>query len=193
MGAVRNAMQRDDLDPTILDHDPEKSLESQRPVEKDRNIAATAQTDTNKHSDAETVSKAIGNDKTTRVPIDNASTTDSIHDALGSSPSVWSNRLGYPEEWPLTSLPPDFLPKVLTPNPVDEPNEAMDFTNADAVEENGTPLLNNHPVHEKFYRMMKMVRSMLHRLLTLFLPCLLTTLLWFGPRDCRWVLLRMRC
>jgi hypothetical protein len=31
MAAVRNAMQRDEIDPTILDLDPEKSLESQRP------------------------------------------------------------------------------------------------------------------------------------------------------------------
>jgi hypothetical protein len=30
MAAVRNAMQRDEIDPTILDLDPEKSLESQR-------------------------------------------------------------------------------------------------------------------------------------------------------------------
>jgi hypothetical protein len=32
MAAVRNAMQRDEIDPTILDLDPEKSLESQRPT-----------------------------------------------------------------------------------------------------------------------------------------------------------------
>jgi hypothetical protein len=31
MAAVRNAMQRDEIDPTILDLDPEKSLERQRP------------------------------------------------------------------------------------------------------------------------------------------------------------------
>lgn len=31
IGAVRNAMQRDKIDPTVLDLDPEKSLESQRP------------------------------------------------------------------------------------------------------------------------------------------------------------------
>ena len=31
MGAVKNAIQRDELDPTIMDLDPEKSLESQRP------------------------------------------------------------------------------------------------------------------------------------------------------------------
>ena len=34
MGAVKNAMQRDEQDPTIMDLDPEKSLESQRPPEK---------------------------------------------------------------------------------------------------------------------------------------------------------------
>ena len=34
MGAVKNAMQRDQQDPTIMDLDPEKSLESQRPPEK---------------------------------------------------------------------------------------------------------------------------------------------------------------
>ena len=31
MGAVKNAIQRDELDPTIMDLDPEKSLEGQRP------------------------------------------------------------------------------------------------------------------------------------------------------------------
>jgi len=31
MGAVRNAMERDRQDPTVLDLDPERSLESQRP------------------------------------------------------------------------------------------------------------------------------------------------------------------
>ena len=31
MGAVKNAMQRDEQDDTIMDLDPEKSLESQRP------------------------------------------------------------------------------------------------------------------------------------------------------------------
>jgi len=34
MGAVKNAMQRDEQDPTIMDLDPEKSLESQRPPKK---------------------------------------------------------------------------------------------------------------------------------------------------------------
>ena len=34
MGAVKNAMQRDEQDPTIIDLDPEKSLESQRPPKK---------------------------------------------------------------------------------------------------------------------------------------------------------------
>lgn len=31
IGAVKNSMQRDQQDPTIMDLDPEKSLESQRP------------------------------------------------------------------------------------------------------------------------------------------------------------------
>jgi len=34
MGAVRNAMQRDQQDPTVLDLDPDRSLESQRSSEK---------------------------------------------------------------------------------------------------------------------------------------------------------------
>lgn len=38
MGAVKNAMQRDGLDPTILDLDPQKSLESQRPSEQEKKI-----------------------------------------------------------------------------------------------------------------------------------------------------------
>ena len=33
IGAVKNAMQRDQQDPTVLDLDPNKSLESQRPPE----------------------------------------------------------------------------------------------------------------------------------------------------------------
>ncbi|KAL9179362.1 hypothetical protein ACHAXT_008652 [Thalassiosira profunda] len=35
MGAVKNAMQRDQQDPTIMDLDPDKSLKSQRPAEKE--------------------------------------------------------------------------------------------------------------------------------------------------------------
>ena len=35
MGAVKNAVLRDELDPTIMDLDPDKSLESQRPAEKE--------------------------------------------------------------------------------------------------------------------------------------------------------------
>lgn len=35
MGAVKNAMQRDQQDPTIMDLDHEKSLDSQRAAEKD--------------------------------------------------------------------------------------------------------------------------------------------------------------
>jgi len=38
MGAVKNAMQRDEQDPTIMDLDPEKSLESQRPPKKSDDI-----------------------------------------------------------------------------------------------------------------------------------------------------------
>ncbi len=34
MGAVRNAMQRDQQDPTVLDLDPERSLQNQRPPKK---------------------------------------------------------------------------------------------------------------------------------------------------------------
>ena len=34
MGAVKNAMRRDEQDPTIMDLDPEKSFESQRPPKK---------------------------------------------------------------------------------------------------------------------------------------------------------------
>ena len=41
MGAVKNAMIRDQQDPTIMDLDPEKSLESQRPPPKD-NVADAA-------------------------------------------------------------------------------------------------------------------------------------------------------
>lgn len=33
MDAVKNAMQRDEQDPAIMDLDPDKSLESQRPLE----------------------------------------------------------------------------------------------------------------------------------------------------------------
>lgn len=36
IGAVKNAMQRDQQDPTIMDLDPQKSLESQRPPEKEK-------------------------------------------------------------------------------------------------------------------------------------------------------------
>ena len=35
MGAVKNAVLRDGLDPTIMDLDPDKSIESQRSTEKD--------------------------------------------------------------------------------------------------------------------------------------------------------------
>ena len=35
MGAVKNAVQRDQQDPTIMDLDPEKSFESQRPPEEE--------------------------------------------------------------------------------------------------------------------------------------------------------------
>ena len=41
MGAVKNAMQRDGIDPTILDLDPQKSLESQRPSEQGKEIDDT--------------------------------------------------------------------------------------------------------------------------------------------------------
>ena len=36
MGAVKNAMQRDELDPTIMDLDHDKSLDSQRPSKIDK-------------------------------------------------------------------------------------------------------------------------------------------------------------
>ena len=36
MGSVKNAMQRDQQDPTIMDLDPEKSLESQRPPQNEK-------------------------------------------------------------------------------------------------------------------------------------------------------------
>ncbi|KAL7542696.1 hypothetical protein ACHAXR_011993, partial [Thalassiosira sp. AJA248-18] len=52
MGAVKNAVQRDELDPTILELDPERSLESQRPIEK-TDAVASAQAVTGEHSHVE--------------------------------------------------------------------------------------------------------------------------------------------
>ena len=130
MGAVKNAMQRDELDPTIMDLDPEKSLESQRPPK------------------------------------------------AGQAPSVWSSRLGFPSDWQALPGSEDVLPEEFVPQDEGESKE----------EDNDTPLpLNQDPVYEKFYRMLRMVR-LSPFCLTSSIFSLLNNFLLFDLRDCQWEL-----
>ena len=129
MGAVKNAIQRDGLDPTVLDLDSERSLDSQRPQTK---------------ADA---SSCAGTNSTKNQESDEYKTT----------PSIWSSRLGFPEDWQALpqnngSMVPEF--------PVVEDDEEMNSTQLPTVtprEKEEAPPLNKDPTYEKYYRMLKMV------------------------------------
>jgi hypothetical protein len=131
MGAVKNAMQRDGLDPTILDLDPEKSLESQRPSEQEKEIE-----DTNTNSTEDEPTKELIGDK---------------------SPSVWSSRVGYPSEWQALPDKGKVLPEFpALDEALYEMNSSMDSFGGGRKEVQ--PPLNKDPVYAKYYRMLKMVR-----------------------------------
>ena len=139
MGAVKNAMQRDGIDPTILDLDPEKSLGSQRPSgEQEKEIE-------------DAVSK----------PTENEPTKESIGD---KSPSVWSSRVGYPSEWQALPDKGKVLPEFpALDEALYEMNSSMDSFGGGRKE--AQPPLNKDPVYEKYYRMLKMVRILYYGLL----------------------------
>ena len=127
MGAVKNAIQRDGLDPTVLDLDSERSLDSQRPQTKaDTNCAGPN------------------------------STKNQESDEYKTTPSIWSSRLGFPEDWQALpqnngSMVPEF--------PVDE-DEEMNSTQLPTVtprDKEEAPPLNKDPTYVKYYRMLKMV------------------------------------
>ena len=138
MGAVKNAIQRDGLDPTVLDLDSERSLDSQRPQTK-----------------ADTSTCAGTN-----------STKNQESDEYKTTPSIWSSRLGFPEDWQALpqnngSMVPEF--------PVDEDYDEMNSTQLPTVtprEKEEAPLLNKDPTYEKYYRMLKMVSYMLFSIVT---------------------------
>lgn len=127
-------MQRDGLDPTILDLDPEKSLESQRPISKQE--------------------KKI--DDTNTNPTENEPTKELIGD---KSPSVWSSRVGYPSEWQALPDKGKVLPEFpALDEALYEMNSSMDSFGGGRKEVQ--PPLNKDPVYAKYYRMLKMVSSL---------------------------------
>ena len=136
MGAVKNAMQRDGLDPTILDLDPEKSLESQRPSgEQEKEI-----------------------EDVDLKPTENEPTKELIGD---KSPSVWSSRVGYPSEWQVLPDKGKVLPEFpALDEALYEMNSSMDSFGGGRKEVQ--PPLNKDPVYAKYYRMLKMVRLLYH-------------------------------
>jgi len=132
MGAVKNAMQRDGLDPTILDLDPQKSLESQRPSEQEKEIEDVDSNPTEKN---EPTKELIGD----------------------KSPSVWSSRVGYPSEWQALPDKGKVLPEFpALDEALYEMNSSMDAFGGGRKEVQ--PPLNKDPVYAKYYRMLKMVR-----------------------------------
>ena len=165
MGAVKNAMQRDGLDPTILDLDPEKSLECQRP---------------SREQEKET-------EDVNSKPNENVPTKESIGD---KSPSVWSSRVGYPSEWQAlpdkTKVLPEFpaLDEALY-----EMNSSMDSFGASGRKEVQPPL-NKDPVYEKYYRMLKMVRLLYYVLFSLVLVKIANISRLY--RDYQWARSRMQ-
>ena len=136
MGAVKNAMQRDGLDPTILDLDPDKSLESQRPSrEQEKEIEDTEL----KSTENEPTKELIGD----------------------KSPSVWSSRVGYPSEWQALPDKGKVLPEFPSlDEALYEMNSSMDSFGGGRKEVQ--PPLNKDPVYAKYYRMLKMVRLLYH-------------------------------
>lgn len=179
-------MQRDQVDPTILDLDPEISLESQRPVE-NVDIVASSLSITDEESGDEIDSRAISN----RRKSDMSTDIDSLGDGgdRGSTSSVWSARLGYPSVWNPAAPPPeefsphapdetndanaaptdwssrlgypsDWKPVVLPPDVLPEELTPNPRDEADDELPTASFPLNKDPVYAKFYKMLKTVSPM---------------------------------
>lgn len=137
MGAVKNIMQSDEPIFSILDRDPDKSLEFQWPILK----ADKAASEQNFSCQQDFNTGEI--QQTPEVASDTDSPTYGRRKNLGSAPSLWSSRLGYPSDW-------QSLPKFSS-QPLEESIYEMNCTEA--------LLPNICPVYEKYYRMLKMVMS----------------------------------
>lgn len=142
MGAIKNAIQRDELDPTVMELDPEKSLASQRPAN-----AKEEEDETSPRSPMETERS-------------DSEVVDSHHHRTNSSGNAWSSRLGFPSDW---QAPPqegknlnNTSTRALPVFPVDE-SDGDEISNSDRWGEEGPPPLNIDPTYEKYYRMLKMV------------------------------------
>jgi hypothetical protein len=144
MGAVKNAVQRDELDLAIRDLDPDNPLESQWTV-LDADIAASEQSFRGQQG-----SNTIKIQQTPKVVTDNDSPTYDRINNLGCANSLWTSRLGYPSDW--HSLPHyvKILPIKISTQPLKEIYE-LNCTRA---------LLHNYcPDYGKYYRLLKMVMS----------------------------------
>ena len=142
MGAVQNAMLRDELDPSVLDFDPEKSLESQRPIEKKSDSVVE-----NQH----TVDETTNDDGMENQQQQKNDKSANDNDECLTPGSAWASRLGFPSDWQAPATNND---KALPEFPVNDDEIASENG---VWEEEGPSPLNKDPTYEKYYRMLKMV------------------------------------
>ena len=129
MGAVKNAMQRDGLDPTVLDLDAERSLDSQRPQTKTGTTCAGIDSTKNQESD----------------------------ECKTPTPSIWSSRLGFPEDWQALPQSNGSMAPEFPVDKDDDETDSTQLPTVTPGEKEEAPPLNKDPTYEKYYRMLKMV------------------------------------
>ncbi|KAL3809258.1 LOW QUALITY PROTEIN: hypothetical protein ACHAXA_007325 [Cyclostephanos tholiformis] len=133
LGVVKNVMQIDELDLTIMEIDPDKSAECQWLV-LDVDIAASEQ--------------FFRGQLTPEVAAGTHSAAYNWIENVACAASLWSSRLGYLSDWQSLPHKVNILPMIFSLRSLEESTNEMNCTRE--------LFMNICPVYEKYYRMLKM-------------------------------------